>query len=73
LDDHPVDAALVEFRRVESIPAALARDRKKVDSSEISVSMLWRSTLFITNMARDMDDEALRSHLSQVSSRIMPG
>ena len=62
-----VDAALVEFQNVDSIPTALAKDKKKLDGEEVSVSMLWRSTLFITNFSRDMDDSALRTTLSRVS------
>ena len=57
----------MEFRSAEAIPAALGRDRKKLGGSEIHVSMLWRSTLFVTNFPRDMDDGALRKLLSDVS------
>ncbi len=66
-ENEVTDAALVEFRQVEAVPAALARDRKKLDGREVSVSMLWRSTLFVTNFSRDSDDAALRQLFSQVS------
>jgi RNA recognition motif-containing protein len=69
-DEYDTDAALVEFRRAESIPAALARDRRKIDGQEISVSMLWRSTLFITNIPRGTDDPELRKLLSPVSNGV---
>ncbi|WVF68817.1 hypothetical protein IAT40_003590 [Kwoniella sp. CBS 6097] len=59
------DAALVEFSRTDSVPDALAKDRKKIDGQEISISMLWRSTLFVTNFARDADDETLRQLFGQ--------
>ena len=51
---------------MEAVPAALARDRKKLDGNEVSVSMLWRSTLFVTNFSRDTDAPRLRQLFSQV-------
>ncbi|EIW67704.1 hypothetical protein TREMEDRAFT_69686 [Tremella mesenterica DSM 1558] len=66
LSEHEHDhiAALVEFRDVDSIPDALTRDRKKLAGNEVAVSMLWRSTLFITNFPRSMDDAGIRQLLS---------
>lgn len=60
------DAALVEFRHAESVPAALTRDESEVDDHVIRVSLLWRSTLFVTNFPRDMDDDALKAMFSEV-------
>lgn len=64
--EQATNAALVEFRQVEAVPAALLRDHKKLDGREVSVSMLWRSSLFVTNFAREIDDAALRQMFSQV-------
>ncbi|OCF40172.1 hypothetical protein I317_05996 [Kwoniella heveanensis CBS 569] len=64
-NDAEHDAALVEFSRADAIPSALAKDRKKFDGQEIYISMLWRSTLFVTNFARDADDATLRQLFGQ--------
>lgn len=66
-------SALVEFRHVDAIPPALARDRKKLDGHEVSVSMLWRSTLFVTNFDKNVDDEQVRELFGQVSTTLLPG
>nr|XP_019000213.1 uncharacterized protein I203_07372 [Kwoniella mangroviensis CBS 8507]OCF63674.1 hypothetical protein I203_07372 [Kwoniella mangroviensis CBS 8507] len=64
-DESMFDAALVEFTDVEAVPHALQKDRRKIDDAVISVSMLWRSTLFVTNFAPEMDDAALRQLFGQ--------
>lgn len=61
------DSALVEFQSADAVPDALDKDRKKLDSSEIRVAMLWRSTLFVTNFSKDTDDKGIRKLFSQVS------
>ncbi|WVQ65310.1 uncharacterized protein L199_003486 [Kwoniella botswanensis] len=66
-DESMFDAALVEFTDVDAVPHALQKDRRKIDDAVISVSMLWRSTLFVTNFAPEMDDAALRQLFGQVS------
>ena len=66
-DEHAFDAALVEFFLADAVPDALKRDRKKLDANQVSVSMLWRSTLYVTNFPRDMDDAAMRALLTPVS------
>ncbi|WVR06547.1 hypothetical protein IAU60_003578 [Kwoniella sp. DSM 27419] len=58
-------AALIEFAQADSVPAALAKHRKKLDGDQISISMLWRSTLFVTNFQKEMDDGNLRNLFSQ--------
>jgi hypothetical protein len=65
-DDWPNDIALIEFRAVESVSAALAKDRRKFDGHEITVTMLWRSTLFVTNFPREMDQKAVKSLFQNV-------
>jgi RNA recognition motif-containing protein len=65
-DDQSSNAALLEFRAVESVASALAKDRRKLDGQEISVTMLWRSTLFVTNFPRELDDDAVRKLFSNV-------
>nr|XP_018262120.1 uncharacterized protein I303_05135 [Kwoniella dejecticola CBS 10117]OBR84278.1 hypothetical protein I303_05135 [Kwoniella dejecticola CBS 10117] len=60
-----LDAALVEFSSVEAVPSALQKDRRKVDGHEASISMLWRSTLFVTNFSQEIDDATLRQLFSQ--------
>ncbi|ORX37192.1 hypothetical protein BD324DRAFT_681110 [Kockovaella imperatae] len=58
-------SALVEFRFADAVPSALEMDRKKFHGQEIGVSMLWRSTLFVTNFPRDMDDAGIRRLFAQ--------
>ncbi|KAK8858792.1 hypothetical protein IAR55_003022 [Kwoniella newhampshirensis] len=52
-------------RQAEAIPLVLAKDHRKFEGSEISISMLWRSTLFVTNFPREMDDEGIRNLFGQ--------
>ncbi|WVW84930.1 hypothetical protein I302_106966 [Kwoniella bestiolae CBS 10118] len=66
--DSMFDAALVEFSNVDAVPLALQKDRRKIDGNETSVSMLWRSTLFVTNFAPDIDDAALRQLFGQYAN-----
>jgi hypothetical protein len=70
-ESRPVDAAMVEFRDAESVGPALAKHRRKLDGQEITVAMLWRSTLFITNFPPDFDDAQLRSRFSQVRGAVI--
>jgi hypothetical protein len=63
----PTDIALLEFRAVEAVALALAKDRRKFDGHEITVTMLWRSTLFVTNFPREMDESAIKSLFQNVS------
>lgn len=63
-------AAMVEFESSEPVTIALARDRKKLDSHVIRVSMLWRCTLFVTNFPRSADNDNLKQLFGQVSSEI---
>ena len=62
-------AATVEFRFADAVPAALARDGKKLGGQVVAISMLWRSTLFVTNFPRDTDDAAMRQMFGQVGLR----
>lgn len=62
------DAAMVEFRSADAVAGALTRDGKKHSGHIMRISMLWRSTLFVTNFSRDTDDESIRGMFHQVSS-----
>ena len=62
-------AATVEFRFADAVPATLARDGKKLGGQVVAISMLWRSTLFVTNFPRDTDDAAMRQMFGQVGCR----
>lgn len=63
----PSSVALLEFQSVDSVSAALAKDRRKIGDKEISVTMLWRSTLFITNFPPETDDKHIRELFGKVS------
>jgi len=60
------EVAILEFRFADAVARALARDGKKLAGRTIHVSMLWRSTLFVTNFPRHIDEAALRDMFSQV-------
>ncbi|KAG8966590.1 Splicing factor [Tulasnella sp. 419] len=53
--------ALVEFMDKEGVPAALTKDKKRLQGNEIAVHLAWRSTLYITNFPEKADDEWIRS------------
>jgi hypothetical protein len=57
---------MVEYQSADAIPTVLEKDRRRFDGAEIHVSMLWRSTLFVTNFPPTADDAALRTLFSQV-------
>jgi hypothetical protein len=59
--------ALLEFRFADAVPRALEKDGKKMAGRLINVSMFWRSTLFVTNFPRHMDDAAMRQMFGQAS------
>ncbi|KGB79737.2 hypothetical protein CNBG_5575 [Cryptococcus deuterogattii R265] len=64
-EDAMHDSALVEFKKAEAIPDVLEKDKKKFEGTPVSVSMLWRSTLFVTNFPREMDDAGIRNLFKQ--------
>ncbi|KAF9242560.1 hypothetical protein BU15DRAFT_86759 [Melanogaster broomeanus] len=57
--------ATVEFTARDSIPAALTKDKKRVDGMEVSVHLAWRSTLYVTNFPEKTDDAAIRDLFGQ--------
>ncbi|CAA7261390.1 unnamed protein product [Cyclocybe aegerita] len=52
--------ATVEFVDRDSVPAALTKDKKRVNDQEISVHLAWKSTLYVTNFPEATDDVAIR-------------
>ncbi|KAH7885374.1 hypothetical protein F5I97DRAFT_1378091 [Phlebopus sp. FC_14] len=57
--------ATVEFFSRDSIPAALTKDKKRINGTEVSVHLAWRSTLYITNFPERMDDASIRDLCGQ--------
>ena len=45
----------------ESIPAALTKDKKRVQGHEVAVHLAWKSTLYITNFPEGADDTFIRT------------
>ncbi|KAG8747930.1 Splicing factor [Ceratobasidium sp. 414] len=62
VDDQSV--VTVEFMDRESIPAALTKDKKRIDEAEINVHLAWKSTLYITNFLEKTDDTEIRRMFS---------
>ncbi|CAE6434398.1 unnamed protein product [Rhizoctonia solani] len=54
----------VEFMDRESVPAALTKDKKRINDAEISVHLAWKSTLYITNFLESTDDTEIRKMFS---------
>ncbi|KIJ64460.1 hypothetical protein HYDPIDRAFT_111787 [Hydnomerulius pinastri MD-312] len=57
--------ATIEFNTRDSVPAALTKDKKRIDGTEISVHLAWRSTLYVTNFPEKTDDAAIRDLFGQ--------
>ncbi|CAO1625875.1 unnamed protein product [Parajaminaea phylloscopi] len=57
-------AGVVEFMDRSSIPAARTKDKKRVRGSEVSVSLGWECTLYVTNFPAEYDDAAIRALFS---------
>lgn len=50
----------------ESVPAALTKDKKRIDGTEVGVHLAWRSTLYVTNFPEKTDDSSIRDLFGQV-------
>ncbi|KAI6122456.1 hypothetical protein EDD16DRAFT_1570902 [Pisolithus croceorrhizus] len=57
--------ATVEFTARDSVPAALTKDKKRIDGEEVNVHLAWRSTLYVTNFPEKWDDTSVRDLFSQ--------
>ncbi|KAI6014828.1 hypothetical protein BKA83DRAFT_4345131 [Pisolithus microcarpus] len=57
--------ATVEFTARDSVPAALTKDKKRIDGTEVNVHLAWRSTLYVTNFPEKWDDASVRDLFSQ--------
>lgn len=60
----------VEFQTKESIPAALTKDKKRIDEQELSVEPAWKATLFVNNYPESFDQDQMRS-LFEMYGRIL--
>lgn len=49
------------------MPAAITKDKKRVNGQEISVHLAWQSTLYVTNFPEKADDAYIRELFEQVS------
>ena len=50
----------------DSVPAALTKDKKRIDVHEISVYLAWQSKLYVTNFPEKTDDAHVRGLFGQV-------
>ena len=50
----------------ESVPAALTKDKKRVQGHEVAVHLAWKSTLYITNFPEGADDTFIRTLFGKV-------
>ncbi|KAL4073262.1 hypothetical protein V8B97DRAFT_1953447 [Scleroderma yunnanense] len=57
--------ATVEFTARDSVPAALTKDKKRIDGIEVKVHLAWRSTLYVTNFPEKWDDTSVRDLFGQ--------
>lgn len=51
----------------ESIPAALTKDKKRIEGQEVQVSPVWQSTLYITNFPENYDAADIQKLFEPVS------
>ena len=61
-------AALVEFSDREEAASALTRDMKRIQDQEVSVSLGWRCTLFVTNFPEGWSDQDARELFGRYGS-----
>ncbi|TDL22101.1 hypothetical protein BD410DRAFT_788782 [Rickenella mellea] len=52
--------ATVEFAERDSVPAALTKDKKRINGHEVAVHLAWKSTLYVTNFPEHSDDASMR-------------
>ncbi|KAH8825051.1 hypothetical protein DL96DRAFT_1737005 [Flagelloscypha sp. PMI_526] len=57
--------ATVEFMDRSSVPAALTKDKKRINDQELNVHLAWQSTLYVTNFPEKTDDAAMRDMFGQ--------
>ncbi|EGG01898.1 uncharacterized protein MELLADRAFT_91734 [Melampsora larici-populina 98AG31] len=57
--------ATVEFMEKESVLPAQTKDKKQLLDVEVSVTLAWRSTLYVTNFPEDATDEWIRSKFGE--------
>ena len=50
----------MEFADSSSVPAALTKDKKRIDGVEVAVHLAWQSTLYVTNFPENVDDAGIR-------------
>lgn len=58
-----------QFIHQDSVPAALTKDKKRIDGMEVKVHLAWRSTLYVTNFPEKWDDTSVRDLFGQVGGR----
>lgn len=52
------------------MPAALTKDKKRINEHEIAVHLAWKSTLYVTNFPESAGDPYLRNVFGKVSPGI---
>ncbi|KIM89071.1 hypothetical protein PILCRDRAFT_812968 [Piloderma croceum F 1598] len=57
--------ATVEFFERDNVPAALTKDKKRLQGEEIAVHLAWKSTLYVTNFPESTDDGVMRELFGQ--------
>lgn len=50
----------------ESVPAALTKDKKRIEGHEVAVHLAWESTLYVTNFPEKSDDGSIRELFGKV-------
>ena len=53
----------------DSVPAALTKDKKRIDGQEVAVHLAWQSTLYVTNFPEKADDTFIRTLFAKVRVR----
>lgn len=59
-ENQGLSAAVVEFSDRSAVPAAKTKDKKKLNGMQISISLGWECTLFVTNFSEAWTDAEVR-------------
>ncbi|KAK7056983.1 Splicing factor [Paramarasmius palmivorus] len=54
----------------DCVPAALTKDKKRIQGNEISVHLAWQSTLYITNFPESADDTYIRNLFGKAAAQM---
>lgn len=67
-DPKPTDETLLQT----SIPAARTKDKKRINGSELTVDLVWQTTLYVTNFPETVEDSKIKELFEPVCRSFPP-